>query len=83
MCLLFFFLCNDHATAVEPALRAHAVRQARLTTVRTVPREDWLKVIVRPAFAGARLGMFAFWIWHYVLPCTPAYSYVLWVISAV
>src|SRR6185369_4815370 len=77
ICSLSFFLCNDHATAIEPALRAHAVRQARLTTVRTVPGQNRRKMIVRPAFAGARLGMFAFWIWHYVLrvsPRTPDYQ---------
>ena len=33
-------------------------------------------MIVRPTFAGARLGMFAFWIWHYVLPLL-SYSHVL------
>src|SRR5207244_392767 len=65
--LLFFFHLDGNAPTIEPTLWANAVRRARLPAMGTGPHRGWCQMIVRPALAGARLGMLSFRIWHYVL----------------
>ena len=64
MSLLFFLHFNDHAPAVITAFGADAMRQARFVAVRTVAGRRGRQMVMRATFAGARLGMFPFRIWH-------------------
>jgi len=52
------------ATAVVPAVGAHAVRRLRLVAVRTFAEAYRPQRIVRPPIGRARLGMASFWVRH-------------------
>jgi len=48
---------HDFATAVEPAVAAHAVRTARLSALRAVVDRGRRDLVLRPTLRGARVRL--------------------------
>jgi len=66
--VLRFFRRNNDTTIVVAAMGARPMLQFLFVTIRAFLDRRRGRLVVRPAFPAAGLGMAAFRIWHLILP---------------